>query len=93
MTTQDVAKQFLKHRSAHTPYRKTVLNGSYRVWNGASFSSDGKNLKSYETVVARWTDEFLQVTARKYSRTTSKQLSILKQECRKQGIAFELVEF
>lgn len=91
MTTQDVIKQFLARKSAHTPYRDAPLNNMWR-WRGASLTSTGDKLISYETIIAEWRGDSVAITPRKYSRTTSKQQSMLNRECEKLGVRYELKE-
>lgn len=86
MTTQDVIKQFLARKSAHTPYRDAPLNNLWR-WRGASLTSTGDKLISYETTVAEWRGDSVAITPRKYSRTTSKQCGMLRRECNRLQVA------
>ena len=86
MTTLEVIQQFLKRGQAHTPYRNAPLNNVWR-WRGASLTSTGDKLISYETVVAEWRDGKVLITPCKYSRTTSKQCGMLRNECNKLNVA------
>ena len=86
MTTLEVIQQFLKRGQAHTPYRNAPLNNIWR-WRGASLTSTGDKLISYETVVAEWRDGKVLITPCKYSRTTSKQCGMLRNECNKLNVA------
>lgn len=92
MTTTDVIKQFLARKSAHTPYRNAPLNNMWK-WRGASLTSDSWRLISYETPIARWRGDVVLIDSRKYSTTTSKQQSMLKRECEKLSIEYELKEY
>lgn len=91
MTTSEVIKQFLARKSAHTPYRNAPLNNMW-IWRGASLTSDSWRLISYETPIARWRGDTILIDSRKYSATTSKQQSMLKRECDKLGVKYELKE-
>lgn len=91
MTTTEVIKQFLARKSAHTPYRNAPLNNIWQ-WRGASLTSTGDKLISYETPIARWRGDVVLIDSRKYSTTTSKQQSMLKRECEKLGVEYELKE-
>ena len=91
MTTLEVIQQFLKREQAHTPYRNAPLNNVWR-WRGASLTSDSWRLISYETPIARWRGDTVLIDSRKYSTTTSKQQSMLKRECEKLGVKYELKE-
>lgn len=88
MTTQEVIKQFLARKSAHTPYRNTWINDMYK-WRGASLTSTGDKLISYETIVAEWRGGRVLITPCKYSRTTSKQCGMLRNECNRLNISTE----
>lgn len=88
MTTQEVIKQFLAHKSAHTPYRNAPLNNLWR-WRGASLTSTGDKLISYETVVAEWRNGSVAITPIKYSATTSKQCGMLRNECNRLNVKTE----
>lgn len=88
MTTAEVIQQFLRRETAHTPYREAPLNGLWR-WRGASLSSTGDKLISYETPIAEWRGSVLAINGAKYSTTTSKQQSLLKRECEKLGVKTE----
>lgn len=90
MTTQEVIKQFLARKSAHTPYRNAPLNNIWR-WRGASLTSTGDKLVSYETVVAEWRGDSVAITPRKYSCTTSKQCGMLRNECNRLNVKTEVM--
>lgn len=90
MTTQEVIKQFLAHKSAHTPYRNTWLNDMCK-WRGASLTSTGDKLISYETVVAEWRNGSVAITPVKYSATTSKQCGMLRAQCKMQNVKTEVM--
>lgn len=85
MTTSDVISAFLKRETAHTPYRDTSLG--IWAWHGASLTSTGDKLISYATVVAEWRDGRVLITPVKYSRTTSKQCGMLRNECDRMNVA------
>lgn len=86
MKTSDVINHFINHKMAHTPYRNAPLNGVW-AWRGASLTSNGYNLTSYETTVARWDGAKILITDKKYSATTSRQVSTLRNACAMAGIA------
>lgn len=88
MTTLEVIQQFLKREEAHTPYRNAPLNNVWR-WRGASLTSTGDKLISYETVVAEWRDGKVAITPVKYSCTTSKQCGMLRNECNRLNVKTE----
>lgn len=88
MTTLEVIKQFLAHESAHTPYRNAPLNNVWR-WRGASLTSTGDKLISYETVVAEWRGDSVAITPVKYSATTSKQCGMLRAQCKMLNVKTE----
>lgn len=92
MTTLEVIQQFLKREQAHTPYRDAPLNNIWS-WRGASLTSDSWRLINYETPIARWRGDTVLIDGRKYSATTSKQQSMLKRECDKLGVKYEIAEF
>lgn len=85
MTTLDVIVAFLEREKAHTPYRDTSLG--IWAWHGASLTSTGDKLISYETTVAEWRDGRVLITPVKYSRTTSKQCGMLRNACDRWHIA------
>lgn len=86
MTTSDVISAFLRRETAHTPYRNAPLNNLWR-WRGASLTSTGDKLISYETTVAEWRDGKVLITPVKYSCTTSKQCGMLRNECNRLNVA------
>lgn len=86
MTTSDVIDAFLKRESAHTPYRNAPLNNIWQ-WRGASLTSTGNKLISYETTVAEWRNGKVLITPCKYSCTTSKQCGMLRNACNRLAIA------
>ena len=88
MTTLEVIQQFLKRGQAHTPYRNAPLNNVWR-WRGASLTSTGDKLISYETPIAEWRDGRVLITPCKYSRTTSKQCGMLRRECKRLNVKTE----
>lgn len=85
MTTLEVIQQFLKRKQAHTPYRNAPLNNVWR-WRGASLTSTGNKLISYETPIAEWRGGVLAINSAKYSKTTSKQQGMLRRECEKLNV-------
>ena len=85
MTTSEVVSKFINHSLGHTPVRVAPLNGLWS-WRGSSLSSTGETLISYETPIARWRGDKVAVTDVKYSSTTSRQVSELKNQCSRAGI-------
>lgn len=85
MTISDVIGAFLRRDRAHTPYRNAPLNNVWN-WRGASLTSTGDKLVSYETIVAEWRDGRVLITPLKYSATTSKQCGMLKNACAMAGV-------
>ena len=86
MTRTEVVKHFINHKPAHTPYRDAPLNGIWR-WHGASlWTATGEVLVSYETPIAKWQGDKIAITDKKYSYTTSRQVSELKWQCSQAGI-------
>lgn len=84
MTTQEVIKQFLARKTAHTPIRDLMYGG-----RNCSISTDGTRLWSYNTIIAQWGDDTVLINNTKYSRTTSKQQDILRSECEKLNVKTE----
>lgn len=84
MRTEQVISAFLRREKAHTPYRNTALG--IWAWHGASLTSTGEKLISYETPIAEWRGGKLAINGEKYSRTTSKQQSLLRRECERLGV-------
>lgn len=72
---EKVIKAFLRGKRASSPVRD-YCDGVY-MRKGASISTDGVILYSYETPIARWatTDDRdgILINSRKYSNTTSRQ--------------------
>lgn len=88
MRTEQVISAFLRRETAHTPYREAPLNGLW-AWRGASLSSTGEKLISYETPIAEWHGGALAINSAKYSTTTSKQQNLLRRECERLGVKTE----
>lgn len=84
MTTQEVIKQFLARKTAHTPIRNLMYGG-----RNCSISTDGTRLWSYNTVIAQWGGDAVLINNTKYSRTTSKQQGMLRYECEKLNVRTE----
>ena len=76
MTTSDVIGAFLKRKMAHTPVRDLMWGG-----RDCSISTDGARLWSYSTIIAQWSGDTVLINNTKYSRTTSKQQGMLRNEC------------
>ena len=88
MRTEQVISAFLRREKAHTPYREAPLNGLW-AWRGASLTSTGEKLISYETPIAEWRGGKLAINNARYSNTTSKQQSLLRRECERLGVETE----
>lgn len=74
MTNIEVIKRFLNKKAGHTPLR-TTLNG----YEEMTLKSNGLELINYSTRIAYHQDNTLYINTKKYSRTTSKIQSQLKE--------------
>ena len=74
MTNIEVIKRFLNKEAGHTPLR-TTLNG----YEEMTLKSNGLELINYSTRIAYYQDNALYINIKKYSRTTSKIQSQLKE--------------
>ena len=73
MTNIQVIKNFLNKKAGHTPLR-TTLNG----YEEMTLKSNGLELINYSTRIAYHQDNKLYININKYSRTTSKIQSQLR---------------
>ena len=76
MTNIEVIQRFLNKRAGHTPTR--VIYDDYYSYKGQTLKSNGLELINYSTRIAFHQDNKLYINVRKYSRTTSKIISQLK---------------
>lgn len=74
MTNIEVIKNFLNKKPGHTPLR-TTLKG----YEEMTLKSNGLELINYSTRIAYHQDNVLYINTKKYSRTTSKIQSQLKE--------------
>ena len=84
MTNREVIKRFLNKEVAHTPTRIT-MNG----YKEQTLYSDGTNLINYSTRIAYHKDNKLYINILKYSRTTSK----IQSQLRELAYNFDIVEY
>ena len=77
MSNEKVILQFLNKKAAHTPYRE-ISNGYY-TYKGCTLKSNGLELINYSTRIAYWQDNKLYLNIKKYSVTTSKIQSKIRQ--------------
>lgn len=71
MTNSDVIQKFINHEKGQTPLRNII--GDYCTYKGRTLASDGKSLYNYDTLMAYHSDDGkLYINKEKYSRTTSK---------------------
>lgn len=85
---EKIERAFLAREKKSAPKRDYV-NGYY-MEHGATISTDGERLWSYNTPIAKWDGGRVIMDARRYSNTTSRQQSDLRQLARELGV--ELVE-
>ena len=84
MNNIEVIKKFLNKKSGHTPLRIT-MNG----YKEMTLKTNGLELINYSTRIAYHQDDKLYINISKYSRTTSKIQSQLKEL----ASGFEIVEY
>ena len=84
MNNIEVIKRFLNKRAGHTPLRIT-MNG----YEEMTLKTNGSELINYSTRIAYHQDNKLYINISKYSRTTSKIQSQLKEL----ASGFEIVEY
>ena len=84
MNNIEVIKRFLNKQPGHTPTRIT-MNG----YKEQTLKTDGLELINYSTRIAYHQDNKLYINISKYSRTTSKIQSQLKEL----ASGFEIVEY
>lgn len=77
MSNESVIKKFLEKEQAKTPLR-TIVNGYYR-YKGRTLWTKDNELINYNTRIAYIEDNTLYINVKKYSNTTSRVQSKLKQ--------------
>lgn len=87
MNNIEVIKRFLNKKAGHTPIR-TIQNG-YFTYQGQTLKSNGLELINYNTRIAYHQDNKLYINISKYSKTTSKIQSQLKEL----AYNFDIVEY
>lgn len=88
MSNEKVIKMFLEHNQAQTPLRN-IQNGYYS-YKGRTLYTDGNNLINYKTTIATLKDNKLYLNIKKYSVTTSKIQTKIRQLATSKGL--EIIE-
>ena len=88
MTNEDVIKSFLHKGKAQTNKRK--IYDDYYSYEGRTLVSNGDVLINYSTIIAKHLDNKLYLNVTKYSHTTSKIQTQLKNLATRQG--FTIIE-
>lgn len=70
MNNEKVIRKFLNKEKGKTRLRN-ILNGIY-TYKGRTLESNGVELVNYSTIIAYWKNEKLYINIKKYSATTSK---------------------
>lgn len=86
MANIDIVNSFINHKTAKTALRDIPYNGYY-IARGRSLESTGDELYSYDTVIARWNGDRVELNTKKYSSSTSRVQSALAGALAKAGIA------
>lgn len=89
MSNEKVILQFLDKRAGHTPTRD-ITNGVY-VYKGQTLKTNGLELINYNTIIAFWEDGKVHLNTHKYSTTTSKIQSKIRQLCKSKGC--DIIEY
>lgn len=89
MSNEKVILAFLEGKSAHTPTRD-ILNGVY-IYKGQTLKTDGVELINYSTKIAYHKNNKLYLNISKYSITTSKIQSKIRQLASQKGL--QIVEY
>lgn len=84
MSNEKVILQFLDKRAGHTPTRD-IVNGVY-IYKGQTLKTNGLELINYNTIIAFWEDGKVHLNTKKYSSTTSKIQSKIRQLCESKGV-------
>lgn len=88
MSNETVIRAFLGRSEAHTPIRN-ITNGIY-TYKGQTLATDGKKLVNYSTVIAKWIgNNLIELNTHKYSVTTSKIQSKIRQLANEYGICIQ----
>lgn len=82
MSNQDVIKAFLEHKQAKTPLRKIA----YTMSKGRTLYTENNNLINYNTTIATLKDNTLYLNTKKYSRTTSKIQTQIRNLATRKGL-------
>lgn len=88
MSNESVIKEFLSGRQAKTPLRN--INCGYYSYKGRTLYTEENNLINYKTTIATLKDNVLYLNINKYSATTSKIQTQIKQLAISKGL--EIVE-
>lgn len=86
MANIDIIHAFINHKAAKSALRDIPYNGLY-IRRGRSLESTGDKLYSYDTVIARWAGDKIEVNNRRYSASTSHVQGALKNAIARAGIA------
>ena len=86
MANIDIIHAFINHKRAKTALRDIPYNGYY-IAKGRSLESTGDKLYSYDTVIARWSGDKVELNTKKYSSSTSRVQSALAGALARAGIA------
>ena len=76
----NVIGKFLLREKATSPVRN--IKEDYHVYKGASISTDGTRLWSYNTIIAQWGGDTVLINNTKYSNTTTMQQHDLRNMCK-----------
>lgn len=88
MSNQNVILAFLEKKAAHTPTRK--IHDVY-IYEGQTLKSNGLELINYSTRIAYHENNKLYLNIKKYSSTTSKIQTLIKNLAKEKNI--EIVEY
>lgn len=89
MSNEKVILQFLDKKTGHTPTRD-IVNGVY-IYKGQTLKTNGLELINYATRIAYWQGGKLYLNIKKYSTTTSKIQSKIRQLAESRGV--DIVEY
>lgn len=88
MNNENVIKMFLSGKQAKTSLRNIYCG--YYSYKGRTLYTDGNNLINYKTTIATLKDNKLYLNINKYSNTTSRIQSKIRQLATSKGL--EIVE-
>lgn len=77
MNNETVIKKFLNKEKGKTALRD--IQHGYYIYKGRTLESNGVELINYSTIIAYWENEKLYINSKKYSVTTSKIQTSLRQ--------------